>query len=371
MKLIKIMLYDSQIYTAPSSLAKDYRYSNASSGLTSVNVQDAIDELANNLSSIGGGSGGGSGSSNASDIKFDNSLSGLSSDNVQNAIGELAYMFNNSANVQYDNSKSGLASTNIKDAIDELKHMLSDYISSAAVPECAGYSNSIYRGKNITSKGLDAIYESIKNGKFSDMYVGDIITVSLTIDSVTSNVDFLIAGFNLFSGIGSSAFAGNHITLIPKGNSIMTASAMNSTDITTGGYVGSKMYTTVLPKLQAALEAAFGDKLIGVEMKLSNSVTGGVSDGVSDFIATKVKLLSEMELLGTIAYSNIYDNITSMRQFPIFRLSPETINAGNYWLSSVASDTEFCAYNGNGHIDKKAASSVLGVRPYFNIGFMN
>lgn len=55
-------------------------YDNTNSGLSAANVQDAIDELNTDISSI---------SLTASNVTYDNTSSGLSSTNVQNAIDEV------------------------------------------------------------------------------------------------------------------------------------------------------------------------------------------------------------------------------------------------------------------------------------------
>lgn len=62
-----------------TSSAGSITYSNANSGLTAGNVQDAIDEIA-----------GSSVSPEAEDVSYDNTSSGLTAGNVQGAIDELA-----------------------------------------------------------------------------------------------------------------------------------------------------------------------------------------------------------------------------------------------------------------------------------------
>ena len=61
-----------------SGIADEVAYDNTTSGLTSTNVQDAIDEV---YSQIGSGE--------AADIEYDNTSSGMTADDVQDAIDEL------------------------------------------------------------------------------------------------------------------------------------------------------------------------------------------------------------------------------------------------------------------------------------------
>lgn len=65
--------------------AKDVEYDNTDSGLEAENVQDAIDELQEEIENIGPG-----GTPSAADVTYDNSESGLEAENVQDAIDELA-----------------------------------------------------------------------------------------------------------------------------------------------------------------------------------------------------------------------------------------------------------------------------------------
>jgi len=74
-------------------------YDNAASGLSSTDVQGAIDELRN-----------------ANKVLYDNSTSGLATTTVQGAID----LVRESVNVRYDNTTSGLTATNVKAALDEL-----------------------------------------------------------------------------------------------------------------------------------------------------------------------------------------------------------------------------------------------------------
>lgn len=371
MKLLKIMLYDEEVYTAPKNpTAKSCSYDNSRSQLTSINVQDAIDEVLQFVKDSGGSGGGGA--SSASNVSYDNAITNLASTDVQNAIGELLMRLSNSENIDYDNTGSGLKSDKVKTAIDEVTKKINDHITGTAVPTNAGYSNSIYRGKDITSVGLDKIYEVIKDGTFKDLYVGDIIFETITVDSIEINVKFAIAGFNLFpNALDQSGKAfGNHITLIPV--DCILPYKMCETDDTSAGYIDSVMNGTELPKIDAALTTIFGDKLLQYNMKLSNALgADNKSHDVGDWPA-KSCLMSEMQVFGTMVLSNLVDNQSMFNQFPIFRLNPSMMNSLSkqaYWLSGVASATEFCCYS-SGLPSKKAASTSLGIRPFINIGFM-
>ena len=86
-------------------------YSNATSGLSADDVQEAIDELKNLLDAI-----------EAGDVAYDNVASGLTATNVQNVIDELLNLINaqTAEDLDYDNTHSGLYSDKIQTAIDEV-----------------------------------------------------------------------------------------------------------------------------------------------------------------------------------------------------------------------------------------------------------
>ena len=99
--------------------ASEVPYDNAVSGLTAINTQAAIDELA---------AAGfvDSDDQDASQVDYDNTISGLTATNTQAAIDELAGAGfvdtddQNASQVDYDNTTSGLTATSTQAAIDEL-----------------------------------------------------------------------------------------------------------------------------------------------------------------------------------------------------------------------------------------------------------
>ena len=93
--------------------------------------------------------------------------------------------------------------------------------------------NSIYRGKYLGSAVTSAQWTAIKNGTFDDLFVGDYWTIG--------GVNWRIAGFNYWYNTGDTNCTKNHAVIVPDSN--LASCAMNSTNITTGAYVGSDFYT--------------------------------------------------------------------------------------------------------------------------------
>ena len=174
--------------------------------------------------------------------------------------------------------------------------------------------------------------------------------------------------------------------IVPK-DCFKTKSVMNDTNVTTGGYVGSKMYKTVLPVYAAALQTALNNHILSHRELLTTAVsTTGNSNagaGIAGYASNwewkdcLVKLMSEIQVYGsTVLSSSFYDTGCDNIQFPLFRLAPNLKVAGLghngsrwwYWLSAVVSAAAFALCNVDGRSSGDYAAGDGGVRPYFCIG---
>ena len=248
--------------------------------------------------------------------------------------------------------------------------------------------NNIYRGANLLNghfSSISDVISAISKGDFSDIYVGDYIPASYTVDSSTVSTNFRIAGINtLKARTGPWGTQNPNVCIVPDQ---LGTSCMNDSNTTVGGYVGSKMYTTILPKYYKALAGSasspFYGHIITTTERLTNSVDTsktcesysgnyGVANGVADYAKQNLTLMSEVEVYGCKHWSSCeWDDESMCVQLPLFRLKPEIITQnGNqwFWLRSVNNSATFC-YSGNvlgatcGY-----ASYVGGVRPRFFIG---
>ena len=255
--------------------------------------------------------------------------------------------------------------------LDNDKYLNEQFIN--VFSDSAAAHNSIYRGKNLTNVyTVDEICQRISAGTFKDLYVGDYFDISITTDlGGAETVRCILAGFDVFWNNGDTAFTKHHAVIVPK-DCFKTKSVMNDTNVTTGGYVGSKMYKTVLPVYAAALQTALNTT--------GNSNAGAGITGYASNWEWKdclVKLMSEIQVYGsTVLSSSFYDTGCDNIQFPLFRLAPNLKVAGIghngsrwwYWLSAVVSAAAFavCHIYGNSSYDSAAGDG--GVRPYFCIG---
>lgn len=241
-----------------------------------------------------------------------------------------------------------------------------------ALPELAnaGYHNSIYRGKKLGNSITAEQWSEISAGTFSDMFIGDYWTLPITINGVTSNMDFIIAAFDYWWNVGDTFPQGSnkhHVVMVPRG-SLYTAQ-MNSTNITTGGYVGSEMYTTNLTEARNAINSTFASHIYSVRKLFTVSVGSDGQPSGWSWVTSNIDLMSEIMVFGSKVWGNSgYDVGCDMSILPLFALNPESRSIRNFWwLRSVASSSYFAYVNYYGNSICNNASNANGVRPCFAI----
>lgn len=226
-----------------------------------------------------------------------------------------------------------------------------------------GIKNSIYRGKNLGSAVTAKQYADIANGSFTDLYIGDHWTIN--------GINWRIAAFNYYRNTGDNLVPGNHITLVS--DTTLYDHIMNDTNITTGGYIGSKMYTEGLEQAKTTIRGIFGTHLLKHRQILSNATADGRASGWA-WIDSEVELMNEIMVYGSIVWGEStiggsgYNIGVGKSQLPLFALNPRMINTRqNYWLRDVVSATHFAYVGYTGRAYCYNASTALGVRPAFSI----
>lgn len=229
----------------------------------------------------------------------------------------------------------------------------------------AGAHNAIYRGKSLGSAVTEAQWAAIKAGTFEDMYIGDYWTIG--------GVVYRIAAFDYYYRAGDTDMTTHHVTLVPDAN--MYTHVMNDTNITTGAYVGSKMYTEGLTQAKTTINSAFGSAhILSHRQFLANAVTDDYESAGSWYDST-VELMTEENVYGGKIFGNVmngtalpYSYTVDKSQYPLFAFRPDLIsNRQSYWLRDVVSASRFADVNYNGRAGSYLASSALGVRPAFSI----
>ena len=250
--------------------------------------------------------------------------------------------------------------------------------------------NNIFRGDDLFAKGytIDDICAMIADGSFSDIYIGDYFTLSGSIpdvpcfveqtgddgakslvestQTVTYNTKFRIAGLDTYLNTGDTSFTQHHAVIVP--DNAIGSNQMNGTNTNDGGYVGSFMFTAVLPVYNAHFDTKLGNHLLSHREYLTNSVSGNYANSC-EWVTVKINLPSESEIYGDTIFGSKYDNLTNYRQFPICRLTPKYIcNRSWFWCKSTAWNTSFAGVTSTGNANASRASATGGIRPCFCIG---
>ena len=224
--------------------------------------------------------------------------------------------------------------------------------------------NAIYRGKNLGTSVTTEQYAAISAGTFEDLYIGDYWTIG--------GVNYRIAAFDYYWNCGDTAFTTHHAVIVP--DKILYNAQMNPTDTTTGGYVGSQMYTTNLAQAKTTIKTAFSGHVVNHRIYLTNAVSNGyASAGV--WCDSEVDLMNEQMVYGNGIFSPVYTGgavpanyRVEKNQLPLFAMNPAVLNTREtYWLRDVIAANAFASVSADGKANYNGASDSRGVRPSFCI----
>lgn len=228
----------------------------------------------------------------------------------------------------------------------------------------AGAHNSIYRGKNLGTSVTAAQWAAIADGSFTDLYIGDYWVID--------GVNYRIAAFDYYLNSGDTDCTTHHVVIVP--DACLYNAIMNGTDTTTGGYIGSAMYTANLEQAKTTIKSAFSGHILTHRIYLTNAVANGRASGGA-WCDSEVDLMCEQMVYGSGIFSPVSDgsNVpTNYRvessQLPLFRHDPSRIyNRDNWWLRDIITASTFARVSNHGDADYHAASRFFGVRPAFSI----
>lgn len=154
---------------------------------------------------------------------------------------------------------------------------------------------------------------------------------------------------------------------------------MNISNTTSGGYVGSRMWTTTIPLYVTGITNAFGSahvlqhrELLTTSMDTNSKSSAYCTwSGAANNWAwanVKVNIFNENMIYGGAqCSSSMYDTGDGNTQISVMRHHKSYIHTRSnwYWLRSVISSTLFARCTSFGYASYSDASSVGGVRPYF------
>ena len=262
-----------------------------------------------------------------------------------------------------------------EDLLEKAEELQDDYdakfanLKSIVVAPNGAAHNSIFRGKDITDLFYNGtLSQQIAAGTFDDIFIGDYII------GKTSGRKYLVADINYRLHCGDTECTKPHVLMIPE--KIMGTAQMNDSNITTGGYVGSKMYTTNLAQFKTVIQNDFGSgHILNHRELLTNAVTDGKSSGWAWYDST-IELMNESMVYGHNAWGSHhgYETGIDKSQLSLFKHKPDLIVALNdagsrywYWLRDVVSSSNFAYVFSLGNAGNGSASSSGGVRPAFLI----
>lgn len=223
----------------------------------------------------------------------------------------------------------------------------------------------IYRGKNLGAVVTEEQKANIKNGTFKGFFLGDYWTIG--------SYTWRIVDFDYWYNCGDTAFTTPHLVIMP--DKPLYNAQMNETNITTGGYTGSLMYTENLDQAKTLAASAFGDLILTHREYLTNAVTDGHASAGAWFDST-LDLPNEIMMYGCHVYAAMNNgtviptNYTiGKTQLALFTVVPKLIsNRATFWLRDVVSSALFANVSGSGGAVCNGASASIGVRPVFAIG---
>lgn len=286
--------------------------------------------------------------------------------------------------------------------------------------------NGIFRGKDLTNVyTVEQMYAMIHDGSFSDLFLGDYFTTSITTDiytvfsgsafeqgvtyyeqggtltartytatsdtepqsgkvyctklTKTENITLMFAGFDYYYNMGDTALTTHHAVLIPR-TAFAAAAKMNSTNTTVGGYYNSEMHQTTLPCYAASLKTALNNHLLSHRTILPNAIgtsipsmagagfTGATTNWAWETV--ELQLMNEVQVFGTTVWSSsAYDVGCDNKLLPIFKfINPIQFARSASWLRSVVSSTYFALCHSSGGAYNSNASNVYAVRPLILFG---
>lgn len=230
----------------------------------------------------------------------------------------------------------------------------------------AGAHNSIYRGKNLGTTVTEEQWEAISSGTFTDLYIGDYWVIG--------GVNWRIAAFDYYLNCGDTSFTKHHAVIVP--DTCLYNAQMNTTNVTTGAYKGSAMYTANLAQAKSTINSAFGSShVLSHRIYLSNATSNGRASA-GEWTDSTVDLMCEHMVYGSGIFSPVSDGSSvpnnyrvEKGQLPLFALEPSRIcNRTTWWLRDVITAADFTYVLYGGYANSNYASLSFGVRPAFCIG---
>ena len=275
--------------------------------------------------------------------------------------------FNSDDSVLITGATSGLRRMPVSKFQDNVAAKAADLRAIMELCPPAISHRMIYRGKNLGTSFTTEQSQAVRNGTFTDMYVGDYWVINGKTRRI-GDIDYFI-------NCGDNVNLGHHLLMVDDGVNLTadrsTTHFMNDTDTTAGGFKGSKMWNTTIPnQILPNITTAFGNYLLKHREYISSAVKDGVpTDG--EWVDTTYNIFNEAMYYGTVvngannAGAGLYNTGCSKNQIALFKFNPSSMNRrANIWLRDVVSASIFAYVHEGGRAARDFASasspSVLG-----------
>lgn len=248
--------------------------------------------------------------------------------------------------------------------------------------DCVGFArNGIYDGNNTLIDTWNSVSDveafltahEVSTGKFTGLKVGQ----RIKINDGTYNKTWVIVGVDLDYKLGNSSNlppyqSNHHICLIPF--EYLFYDSMNDTQTVTGGYKGSKMYTTTLPTVVSKLQTVLSTHLLQQYLKITNTAS---SSGGATLVSNEnayASLMTECQVVGCPLVGKYLDQGFNTMKLPLFNFRPAHLRTDDpcyFWLrsvSTVSSNSFACMENGAISSCEANNSQRNVVRPYIIVG---
>lgn len=249
---------------------------------------------------------------------------------------------------------------------------LSKYIQSFDVEEgmstdqIVSRHRNTFRGKNLGTSFTDEQLESIQNGTFKDLYVGDYW--------VYQNNNWRIADIDYFINIGYPNKLTNHHLIVIPDSCLYTVKFLENAGDYANGYANSYIRKTGLTQAKNLFKTLFNDHLVEHTDMFDTGINNSTGITATAWLTSSVEIISPYQIGNVVnPVLDISGNPADSRFRPFalfFFMNFKFIGSDmDYWLSNINKNASCGRISNSGSFVNNTNSTLPnGVRPYALIG---
>lgn len=222
-----------------------------------------------------------------------------------------------------------------------------------------GMHNSVYRGSSLGTS-VSQYMPGIRNGTFSGMYLGDYWTYA--------GVNWRIAAFNYFMGVGGTPITQHHVVVVP--DKALYSAPLHETNPFTGSYLEHTINKSGLAQAERMARSVFGDNLMKGWTRVSQGIRTDGTVISYTWYSSYAMLLDETMVFGRrLMGAGPEGNALNLGQLSAFEKNHTMIFPGyEYWLRDRSHQSTAVYLKSNGEVSTAPIQYGFGIRPYFLIG---